>query len=88
MPTCQRERSLFFAHLYRAPPSTYHQGLAGCLVSIVGCLLCFPHSFNDAGIGIGGIDCPLDKAILVCVLDNAALEDEAIKSMENTQALA
>lgn len=88
VPMCQREGSLFLAHLHRAPHSTYPQGLAGCLISIVGCLLCFPHSFNDAGVGIGGIDCPLDKAILVCVLDNAVLEDEAIKSMENTHAPA
>lgn len=78
--------SLAFAHLHRAPCNTYHQSLAGCLISVVGCSLGFFHSFNDAGIGIGGIDRPLDKAILVCALDNAVLEDEAIKPRETAQA--
>lgn len=53
----------------------------------MGCSLGFFHSFNDAGVGIGGIDCPLDKAILVCALDNAVLEDKAIKSTETAQAV-
>lgn len=67
-----------FARLH----STYHQSLACCLVGVVGCSLSFFHSFNDAGIGIGGINCPLDKAILVCALDNAVLEDKAVKPVE------
>lgn len=48
----------------------------------MGCSLSFSHSFNDAGIGVGGINRPLDKAILVCALDNAVLEDKAVKPVE------
>lgn len=77
---------LAFTHFHGAPHSTYHQGLTSCLICIVGCSFGFSHSLNDAGIGIRSIDRSLDKAILVCALDNAVLENEDIKSIENTQA--
>lgn len=75
-------RNFAFSHLH----STYHQSLASSLMGVVGSSLSFSHCFNDAGIDIGGIDCPLDKAILVCALDNAVLEDKAVKATETTHA--
>lgn len=75
-------RNCAFSHLH----STYHQSLASSLMGVVGSSLSFSHCFNDAGIDIGGIDCPLDKAILVCALDNAVLEDKAVKATETTHA--